>query len=226
MTEENTAPEPYVNEVGGETPPPAPAANDERMDNTAGQIVEGGEMEVVAPDAIVTNDAEGNVHHNLTGETADPTASSDDAAMIASHSASTGEPALISDLADEPTQMRYISPIKPTICRMVEYRSRTGNYSVPAVINCCVDSIYQPGVEHGFVPPLSGNDHVHLTVFSPGRPGMRMDTGNDNPQDFAENFVVKSKYPVSENVSGCYQEWDIPFDMGRSPGTWCWPERV
>lgn len=225
MTEENVPQEaaPYINEVGGETPPPSPAENDERMDNAAGEIVEGGEMQVTSPDVIVTNDAEGNSSHNLTGGEGDPTASDDDASMTASASAPTGD---VTSTDDDPTQLRYISPIKPSICRMIEYRSRTGNYSVPAVINCCVDSIYQPGVEHGFVPPLSGNDNVHLTVFSPGRPGMRMDTGSDNPAEFAENFVVKSKYPVSENVSGCYQEWDIPFDMGRSPGTWTWPERV
>jgi hypothetical protein len=110
-----------------------------------------------------------------------------------------------------------------SICRMVEYRSRTGNYSVPAVVNCCVDSIYQPGVEAGFVPPLSSLENVHLTVFSPGRPGMRM-TAGETPSSDA--FLVASQYPVSENVSGCYQEWDIPYDSEGGPGTWRWPTRV
>lgn len=115
------------------------------------------------------------------------------------------------------------SPTKPSIGRVVVYRSRTGNYSVPAIINCAVDSIYQPGVEHGFVPPITGKDNVHLTVFSPGRAGMRVD---QEQTPGAENFVNPSKYPVSENVSGCYQEWDIEYDEDGGAGTWMWPARV
>lgn len=105
----------------------------------------------------------------------------------------------------------------PTLGRIVWYRSRTGNYTVPALVNCTVNSIYQPGVDAGFVPPLTDDLHVHLTVFSPGQIGKRVG---------ADNFINKSKYPVSENVSGCYQEWDIEYDELAGPGTWCWPERV
>lgn len=104
-----------------------------------------------------------------------------------------------------------------SICRMVEYRSRTGNYSVPAVVNCTVASVYQPGVESGNVPALTSADRVHLTVFTPGKPGLRGE---------ADNFVVTSDEEVSENVAGCYQEWNIPFDPDGGPGTWRWPARV
>lgn len=117
-------------------------------------------------------------------------------------------------------------PQKITICRMVEYRSRTGNYTVPAVVNCTSDSIYQPGVEHGFVPPLSALDNVHLTVFTPGKPGMRTSAADGTVTAGAENFVAPSPFPISENVSGCYQEWDIPYDPDGGPGTWRWPARV
>lgn len=125
----------------------------------------------------------------------------------------------------EATPETYLPRIaqKISIARMVVYRSRTGNYSVPAVVNCTADSIYQPGVEAGFVPPITAIDNVHLTVFSPGRPGMRIDAGE---QPGTEAFVVPSKYPISENVSGCYQEWDIPYDEAGGPGTWSWPARV
>jgi hypothetical protein len=110
-----------------------------------------------------------------------------------------------------------------SIGRIVSYRSRTGNYTVPAIVNCTHDSIYQPGVEAGFVPPLSGLNCVHLTVFTPGMPGMRTEAGT---QPGAEAFVVTSPYPVSENVSGCYQEWDIDYDPNGGPGTWSWPSRT
>lgn len=103
------------------------------------------------------------------------------------------------------------------IGRIVEYRSRTGNYSVAAIVNCTVDSIYQPGVESGNVPALTSPDRIHITVFTPGKPGMRGD---------ADNFVVASEEEVSENVAGCYQEWNIPYDPDGGPGTWRWPARV
>lgn len=110
-----------------------------------------------------------------------------------------------------------------TLGRIVHYRSRTGNYSVPAIVNCTTDSIYQPGVEAGFVPAIDRIDKVHLTVFSPGRAGMRVDQENTPG---AEAFVVTSPYPISENVSGCYQEWNIPYDSDGGPGTWMWPPKV
>jgi hypothetical protein len=106
---------------------------------------------------------------------------------------------------------------RPTLGRIVIYRSRTGDYDVPAIVNCTVESINPKGVEAGHVPPLTDFANVHLTVFSPGKPGLRKG---------AEDFKVTSDHPVSENVSGCYQEWDIPFDSEGGPGTWRWPARV
>lgn len=112
----------------------------------------------------------------------------------------------------------------PTIGRIVIYRSRTGNYDLPAIVNCTKASAYQGGIDAGFLPPLSSKDHVHLTVFSPGRPGQRV-TGAEL-KDVEGQFLTKSAYPVSENVSGCYQEWDIPYDADGGPGTWSWPTRA
>lgn len=109
----------------------------------------------------------------------------------------------------------------PQIGRIVIYRSRTGSYSVPAVVNAVEGTLNPEGVEAGHVPPLSSDRHVHLTVFTPGRPGMRGGAGD---------FLVESEHGRSENVAGCYQEWDVPFDNGRpgtvqEPGSWRWPVR-
>lgn len=108
------------------------------------------------------------------------------------------------------------------IGRAVTYRSRTGDYDVPAVICATVDTLNPAGVESGNVPPLSAPDCVHLTVFTPGKE----DTGTDDP-------AIRT----SPNRGGSYQEWDIPqFEtpergaedtpLEPGPGTWRWPERV
>lgn len=89
----------------------------------------------------------------------------------------------------------------PAVGSIVLYRSRTGSYTVPAIITATTGSLNQAGIEAGHVPALTGADNVHLTVFTPGKPGMRGGAGD---------FIVESSEPRSENVSGCYQEWDIP----------------
>lgn len=104
----------------------------------------------------------------------------------------------------------------PTIGRIVHYRSRTGQYTVPAIVTCTVDTINPKGVEAGHLPDLTDAMHVHLTVFTPGRPGLRAS---------ADDFLEPSEHPVSENVAGCYQEWDIDYDENGEPGTWMWPPR-
>jgi hypothetical protein len=83
-----------------------------------------------------------------------------------------------------------------------------------------VDTLFQPGVDAGHVEPLTGERNVHLTVFTPGKPGMRR---------AASDFKVKSDIPISENVSGCYQEWNVAQSDPageHEPGTWIWPPRV
>ena len=50
------------------------------------------------------------------------------------------------DAAAEKEKIKWAFMGTVSIGRVVEYRSRTGNYSVPAVVNCCTSSIYQPGV--------------------------------------------------------------------------------
>lgn len=105
----------------------------------------------------------------------------------------------------------------PAIGRIVTYRSRTGDYSVPAIIAATQATLHIPNVEAGHIPTLSSARHVHLVCFTPGTPGKR---GN------AEDFKVRSEHPISENLAGTYQEWDIPEHVGdgeQEPGSWRWP---
>lgn len=104
--------------------------------------------------------------------------------------------------------------MRPTIGRVVIYRSRTGNYSVPAIITATQDTLYRPGVDGGYVPDLSSEEHVHLHVLTPGVPGKRTD---------ADDFLVESPHGRQENVGGAYQEHDVPLDPDGGPGTWSWP---
>jgi hypothetical protein len=129
-----------------------------------------------------------------------------------------------------------------TISRMVVYRSRTAQYSVPAIITATIDTIADAGVQAYLdsggargVPPLNDTNNVHLTVFTPGVPGQRA-TADDFVGDRADERI-------SENVAGCYQEWDVPYfdplgmhvslggeildgQVEQLPGTWTWPPRV
>ncbi len=109
--------------------------------------------------------------------------------------------------------------MKPTIGRIVHYRSRTGDYVVPAIVTATRDTLHRPNVEAGLIPDCSTDEHVHLTVFTPGPPGKRA---------AATDFLVESEHGRAENVGGLYQEWDIPKapDGELAPGTWCWPPRV
>jgi len=118
---------------------------------------------------------------------------------------------------------------RPSIGRIVTFRSRTGNYDVPAIITCTGDTLAEVGVrvyeesegEQG-IPPLTSPTHVHLHVFTPGIPGMRV-----GAQDFKVEGVRRA-----ENIGGSYQEWDVPLvdpmvaEDEEFPGTWRWPERV
>lgn len=118
--------------------------------------------------------------------------------------------------------------MQPTIGRIVHYRSRTGKYTVPAIITATKDSIVEENVEKGYIEGLSDENCVHLSVFTPGKPGKRAD---------ADDFVARKDAPISENTNGVYQEWDVPFDSGarsesdsdpdvQKAGTWMWPPRV
>jgi hypothetical protein len=111
--------------------------------------------------------------------------------------------------------------MRPTIGRIVIYKSRTGKYVVPAIITATKETLNPEGVAGGFIEDLTDGDHVHLTVFTPGKPGKRAN---------ADDFVgARKDAPISENLGGgTYQEWDVPIVAGpreAKPGECYWPER-
>jgi hypothetical protein len=103
----------------------------------------------------------------------------------------------------------------------VTYRSKTGSYDLPAIVNCTVATLDPKGVELGHVPELTGPSRVHLTVFTCGKQGTAREGSEVN----------------NEAAGGSYQEFNIPQfvveetgaeDDVAEPvaGTWRWPERV
>jgi len=110
--------------------------------------------------------------------------------------------------------------LTPGLGQIVVYRSRTGDYDVPAVIAGTQATLHIPNVEAGYLPTLSSARHVHLVCFTPGTPGKR---------GTAEDFKVVSEHPISENLAGTYQEWNIAEHTGDgepAPGSWRWPAPV
>lgn len=108
----------------------------------------------------------------------------------------------------------------PSLGRIVIYRSRTGAYECPAIITATRDSLVIENVEKGWIPPLSNEMNIHLTVFSAGNPNR-----GRTVEEAEKDFLVKSEHGHSANMGGTYQEWDIPYDPAGGPGTWRWPER-
>lgn len=122
--------------------------------------------------------------------------------------------------------------IKPTLGRVVLYRSRTGNYTVPGIVTAVEGSLYQPNVDAGYIAGLSSDTHVHLSALTPGKPGTR------GPENVDMVVPDSPGRPIRPNLAGLYQEDDVPYwdpvDCGvfdhqhldeQPAGTWTWPPR-
>ena len=110
---------------------------------------------------------------------------------------------------------------KPTIGRIVIYRSKTGDYVMPAIVSATVDTLHRPNVEAGHLHDLTDEMHVHLTVFTAGFQGQVSTSTMENHPDLAD--------PARRNApaGGTFQEWDIPYSADpEAPGCWSWPARV
>ncbi len=108
---------------------------------------------------------------------------------------------------------------RPTIGRIVIYRSRTGNYSVPAIITAAQDTLWEEGVLTGMVPPLSSPDHVHLHVITPGgqRSYQEHDVSPAGPRS-GRRLDMRSgdQLAAGEQEDGAIRQ---------NPRTWAWPTR-
>lgn len=109
-----------------------------------------------------------------------------------------------------------------TIGRAVWYRSKSGDYTMPAVVAATTKTLHRGNVEAGYLPDLSSDSHVHLVVYTAGTPGQR------NPA--TDPSLGRANPPGG----GTFQEWDIPFwdantgsqakVLAEQPGgTWTWP---
>lgn len=95
------------------------------------------------------------------------------------------------------------SIVVPTPGRDVLYKSKTGNYVLPAKVSVTVDNLYRPGVESGDLADLASPLHVHLKVINPG------------PEYVEFNVPHAMQH---EDYDGGLNPWP--------PGTWAWPRLV
>lgn len=150
------------------------------------------------------------------------------------------------DVLDELSRRiaEQVGPAHP-LGQTVWFRSRTGRWTAPATITATSDSLYQPNVDAGHLPPLSSDEHVHLTVLTPGIQGhVSATTAETHPDLVADDRPNKP-------AGGSFQEWDIAYwapseaDIDKAafeidgpvesafpagfdfsvqpPGTWTWP---
>lgn len=131
--------------------------------------------------------------------------------------------------------------MKPTIGRIVIYRTDGRNglvYDLPAIITCTADTHpgdYLDGSSNPLPVPES-DDHIHLTVFTPGGFGSYVE-GEDGLEG-DERFVGA---PSFKPGSGTYVEWNVPAwnpvgtetlkhefgDNSMVPArSWRWPVRA
>lgn len=114
--------------------------------------------------------------------------------------------------------------VHPEVGQVVLYRSRTGRYTLPAIVTATASSIDHVGVAMGNVPPLTGRWHVHLQVFTPGP------SGGYQEHNVPPCAVLSSDLlPDGEAVVALHdrQDGDDPAAVsGFTPGTWARPARA
>ncbi len=99
----------------------------------------------------------------------------------------------------------------PVVGSVIHYVSKVSGAELAAIVTGTQTSLLPEGIASGGVPPVSSDEHVHLHVLTPGRPG--------HGRERAEAMGVDT----SHNQAGYYQEWDVPHDEGKAGGTWHWP---
>lgn len=135
----------------------------------------------------------------------------------------------------------------PHLGQTVLYRSRTGDYTMAAIVIANTRSINPLGVERGQVPPLTDDSHVHLTVLSPGLPPVetpdrttvlvdpKKPLGSrivELPPEGRAGYDEPAAFLGMTQFGSTYAEFDIPFwdpdrrvyldahDSPQPAGTW------
>lgn len=124
--------------------------------------------------------------------------------------------------------------MKPSLCRNVIYRSRTGDYSLAAMVIGTIDSLNPLGVERGQVPPITADTNVHLVVFTPGLPPWdtpgRTTSIIDPSRELGDRIIQDTEGTARPTVlgegqflgmtafGGTYAEFDIPFSPVATVG--------
>lgn len=124
--------------------------------------------------------------------------------------------------------------MKPTIGRIVIYRTDGRNgleYDLPAIITVTKDSHpgdYPDGRKNPLPVPES-DTHVHLTVFSPGGFGSKVQVPTEDTWEVRTDSDAFVGAPYFTPGSGTYVEHNVPMDRGDfhgeepGPRTWRWP---
>lgn len=121
-------------------------------------------------------------------------------------------------------------PLPPTLGRIVWYQTdeRGGlRYMLPAIVTTTARTHpgdYPDGRRNPMPVPESPM-HVHLTVFSPGGFGTKVELEHVG----AVERPSVADFPGAHGLvpgSGTYVEWNVPFDAYGAPRSWRWPDRA
>lgn len=112
----------------------------------------------------------------------------------------------------------------PELGTVVFFRSRTGDYTMPAMVTARHDTLHPAGVEGGHLPAITAKDRLHLTIFTPGLPPDVMPTNPgiviDPDRDLGDRVVGPfekgtelegNQFVGMAQFGGTYAEYDIPW---------------
>jgi hypothetical protein len=121
-----------------------------------------------------------------------------------------------------------LSARTPTPGRVVLYQTdgRNGlDYVLPAVVTVSRDSHpgdYPDGQGNSLAVPIT-DQHVHLTVFTPGGFGSTYVAGGVESEYEQESMPNLGRPDSFTPGSGTYVEWNVAYDPEGSRRSWRWP---
>lgn len=118
--------------------------------------------------------------------------------------------------------------------RIVWYQTDERNglsYFLPAIVTVTTQTHpgdYPDGSKNP-LPVPTDDDHVHLTVYTPGGFGTKVVTNDGREADPANAHGGDEVFKAAEQLlpgSGTYVELDVPYNEQGAPRSWRWPERA